>query len=99
MTIFKQIATSREWWKMSPDQSLFGFGVSSEKTLNTAMRTKDRRCAILYFASQTQAFVHLDRIDARNVKCTGSILPAVNGAMPAPTKPATTTRPPLGRVG
>ena len=70
MTIFKQIATSRPWWQRVPDQGLFASGVSSERTLNTAVRGVDSRWAMLYLASQCHVLVHLDKILTRSVKCT-----------------------------
>jgi hypothetical protein len=70
MTLFKQIATSRPWTQMVPDQSLFNSGVSSERTLNTALRTLDSTCAMLYLSSQCHVSVNVDRILTRNVKVT-----------------------------
>jgi hypothetical protein len=65
-----QIATSRPWTQMVPDQSLFSSGVSSERTLNTAMRTLDPTCAMLYLSSQCHIRVNVDRILTRRVKAT-----------------------------
>ena len=70
MTLFKKIATSRPWTQMVPDQSLFSSGVSSERTLNTAMRTLDSTCAMLYLSSQCHVRVNVDRILTRRVKAT-----------------------------
>lgn len=70
MTLFKKIATSRPWWQMIPDQGLFDSGVSSERTQNTAMRTQDSTCAMLYLSSQCHARINLDRILTRNVKAS-----------------------------
>lgn len=67
---YRQIATSRPWWQRVPDQGLFASGVSSERTLNTAVRGTDSRWAMLYLASQCHALVHIDKILARSVKCT-----------------------------
>jgi hypothetical protein len=70
MGVMKQIVTSRPWWRMISDQGLFNSGVSSERTLNAAMRTTDRTCAILYLASQCHVLVQLDRLATRRVKAT-----------------------------
>jgi hypothetical protein len=70
MGIYKQIACSRPWWQRVPDQGLFASGVSSERTLNTAVRGTDSTWAMLYFASQCHALVHIDKILRRNVKGT-----------------------------
>jgi len=70
MAIFKRIASSRPWTQMVPDQSLFASGVSSERTLNTALRTLDSTCAMLYLSSQCHVRVNVDRILTRRVKAT-----------------------------
>jgi hypothetical protein len=70
MTLFKKIATSRPWTQMVPDQSLFSSGISSERTLNTAVRTLDSSCAMLYLSSQCHVRVNVDRILTRRVKAT-----------------------------
>ncbi|UCC63069.1 MAG: DUF4038 domain-containing protein [Anaerolineae bacterium] len=70
MTQFKAIANSRPWWQMVPDQSLFASGVSSERTLNAALRAVDRTCALIYLSSQCHVLIYIDRIATRNVKAT-----------------------------
>ncbi len=70
MTIFKQVATSRPWWKMVPDQGLFASGVSCERTLNTALRATDSTCAMIYLSSQCHVLIHLDKILTRRVQVT-----------------------------
>ncbi len=70
MGIFRQIATSRPWWQRVPDQSLFASGVSSERTLNVAVRGPECTWAMAYLASQCHVLLHLDRILTRQVKVT-----------------------------
>ncbi len=70
MEVFRRIATSRRWWRMSPDQGLFASGVGSERTLNAALRSIDGDCAMLYLSSQCHVLVHLDKIMAREVRAT-----------------------------
>jgi len=70
MSQLRAIADSRPWWTMIPDQGLFAHGVGSDRTLNAARRTLDRRCAMLYVSTQTHVLVHIDRIAARHVKAT-----------------------------
>ena len=70
MRLFYQIATSRPWWQRVPDQGLFASGVSSERTLNTAVRGEDSTWAMLYLSSQCHVLVHLDKILTRRVRCT-----------------------------
>lgn len=70
MTIFKQIATSRPWWRRIPDQGIFASGVSSERTLNTAVVADDGSFAMVYLASQCHVLLHLDKIATKDVKVT-----------------------------
>ena len=70
MSIFKAVAISRPWWNMVPDQGLYASGVSSERTLNVALRSTDSTCAMLYLASQCHVLIHLDKILPREVKAT-----------------------------
>ncbi len=70
MSIFKTVATSRAWWNMVPDQGLYASGVSSERTLNVALRSTDSTCAMLYLASQCHVLIHLDKILTREVVVT-----------------------------
>lgn len=67
---FKTIATSRPWWQMFPDQSIFASGVSSERTLNAALRSIDGACAMIYLSSPCHVRLHLHKILTREVKAT-----------------------------
>ena len=66
----KQILTSRGWWDLLPDQSLFASGVGSDQTLNAAMRSGRGDHAIVYLASACKAVLHLDKIAGRRVRAT-----------------------------
>ena len=66
----KRILTALPWWDLVPDQSVFATGVSSERTLNTAMRAKDGSRVLVYLSTPTTVFLHLDKIEARNAKAT-----------------------------
>ncbi len=70
MTQFKSIATSRPWWNRVPDQGLFASGVSSERTLNAAVRSVDGNWALIYLSSQCHVLIHLDKIATREVQVT-----------------------------
>lgn len=70
MTCFKRIATCRPWWRRVPDQSLLASGVSSERTLNAAVRSVDSDWAIIYLSSQCHVLVELDKILTLRVKAT-----------------------------
>jgi hypothetical protein len=70
MTVFKNILQTRAWWQMIPDQGLFASGVSSERTLNAAVRTPDRTCALLYLSSPCHVLVQLDRIASHAARAT-----------------------------
>jgi hypothetical protein len=66
----KEIISAWPWWELIPDQSFYASGVSSERTLNTAMRSPKGDFAILYLSSQCRFFVHLHKILTKNVKAT-----------------------------
>ncbi len=70
MSIFKTIATAREWWKRVPDQGLFASGVSSERTLNAAARSPEGDWALVYLSSQCHVVLFLDKIQAPRVRVT-----------------------------
>jgi hypothetical protein len=55
---------------MVPDQGLFAAGVSCERTLNTALRSVDSDCALIYLSSQCHVLIHLDKILTRRVRAT-----------------------------
>jgi hypothetical protein len=79
MTIFKEIVTSRRWWDMIPDQTLIQSGVGSERNLNSAVRTPDRRSAMIYISQPCHFVVNIGKIPTRQVRATW-VNPA-NGAM------------------
>ncbi len=68
MGVFKQIVSSRPWWKRVPDQGFFASGVSSERTLNTAARSVEGDKALIYLSSPCNVLLHLDKIPTRQVK-------------------------------
>ncbi len=70
MGMLRQIIGHFPWWEMIPDQTLFNEGTSCGRTLNAAMRTPDRRLALLYLSSQCHAYVRVDRIAARKARAT-----------------------------
>jgi hypothetical protein len=70
VAIMKRVVTGLRWWDMVPDQSLFASGVSSEQTLNTAVRATDDSWALVYLASQTTVFLHLDKLGGPRVRAT-----------------------------
>jgi len=66
----KEIMSSLPWWEMAPDQGVFATGVSSERTLNTAMRSLSGDRVLIYLSSQCTVFVHLDKVAAAKAKAT-----------------------------
>ncbi|MBP7053180.1 MAG: DUF4038 domain-containing protein [Phycisphaerae bacterium] len=66
----KEIMASLPWWEFTPDQSVFDSGVSSEQTLNTAMRSTHGDRVLVYLSSQCTVFVHLDKIATARAKAT-----------------------------
>jgi hypothetical protein len=70
MGTLKEIMSALPWWDLVPDQSLFATGISSERTLNTAMRSKSSNLALVYLSSQTTVFIHMDKIMNRSVRAS-----------------------------
>ncbi len=70
MGLYRRIAGSRSWWQRVPDQGLINSGVSSERTLNTAVRGVDSAWGMVYLASQCSVQINLDKILNPRVKCT-----------------------------
>ncbi|MBE0697046.1 MAG: hypothetical protein IH586_08995 [Anaerolineaceae bacterium] len=70
MGLHRRIATSRAWWERVPDQGLFNSGISSERTLNSAVRGEDSTWAMIYLSSQCHVQINLDKILTPKVQCT-----------------------------
>ena len=66
----KEILSALNWWELVPDQSVFATGISSERTLNTAMRSVSGGRVLVYLSSQCTVFLHLDKIASREVRAT-----------------------------
>ena len=62
MGILRKILTSRQWWKLVPDPSVFVLGAGSDKTLNVAARSTEGDCIIVYLSSRTTVTIDLGRI-------------------------------------
>ncbi len=70
MGIYKDIATSRDWWERVPDQGMFASGVSSERTLNAAVRSPQGDWAMIYLSSQCHVQIHMDKLQTRHAQIT-----------------------------
>ena len=57
-----------KWWDMVPDQGLFLSGVSCERTLNTALRSKSGDRALIYLSSQCRVVINLEKFKVRQVR-------------------------------
>jgi Protein of unknown function (DUF4038)/Putative collagen-binding domain of a collagenase len=68
--LMKRIVTSLPWPDLVPDQGVFATGIGSERSLNAAMRSSDGKRVLVYLASPTTVFLHLDKIEAKNAKAT-----------------------------
>ncbi len=68
--LMRRILSGLRWWELIPDQGVFATGVSSERTLNTAMRSADGARVLIYLSSQCTVFVHMDKIATRNCTAT-----------------------------
>jgi hypothetical protein len=70
MSLLKSIAASRPWWQMVPDQGVFESGVSSERSLNAALRSTDGQCVMAYLSTHCHALIRVDKIEARQARAT-----------------------------
>jgi hypothetical protein len=66
----KEIVSALPWWEAVPNQTLFASGVSSERTLNAAIRSVKGGWALIYLSSQCRVFIHLDKILTKSVRAT-----------------------------
>ncbi|RPJ63060.1 MAG: DUF4038 domain-containing protein [Acidobacteria bacterium] len=66
--MMRKILGRLNWWEMVPDQGLFLSGVSSERTLNTALRARKGDRALIYLSSQCHVFVNLEKLRVKQVK-------------------------------
>jgi len=82
----KEILTARRWWELVPDQSVYASGISSERTLNTALRSPQSDFAILYLSSPCRFFVQTSKFLTKSVKATW-INPATGEKKDAGTYP------------
>jgi hypothetical protein len=64
MGILKRIFTAREWWKLTPDPSVFAMGGGGEEVLNVAARSADGDSVIAYLSHSTTVSLNMSRITA-----------------------------------
>lgn len=64
----REIISGQRWWDMVPDQSIFVQGISSERTLNAAMRTRNCDCMFLYISSQCTVWICLGKMNGKQCK-------------------------------
>jgi len=70
MGLFRKIATSRPWWRMIPDQTVFDQGVGSGRTLNAARRAADGSCIMAYLSGQCHVRLNLGKVLTTDVRFT-----------------------------
>jgi len=68
MGVLKAIFTAREWWKYTPDPSLFALGAGGDESLNVAARSSDGDGAIVYLSHPTTVSLNMHRIAAARVR-------------------------------
>jgi hypothetical protein len=59
-----RVFRSIEWWRLSPDLSLFASGVGGGRTRNAAMRSAAGDLALVYLSSQAPVELNLSRLPA-----------------------------------
>ncbi len=64
MGVLKTIFTSREWWELVPDQSVFSTSAGEGKTLNAAARSEDGGTVIVYLSSPAGVTINMSRLTA-----------------------------------
>ena len=62
MGILKKVLTSRQWWKLVPDQSIFAAGASGDDTLNAAAGSIDGDSIVIYLSSGSTVSIQLGKI-------------------------------------
>jgi hypothetical protein len=62
--IMKNLITSKEWWKLIPDQSVITSGAGSPPTINVASRSSDRDFAFIYFSTNTTVTIDMSKVNA-----------------------------------
>lgn len=80
--LIRQILKDVAWWDMVPDQGIILSGISSEQTLNTALRAKTGDKALVYLASSCHVLINFEKFQVRKVQATW-INPATNERQPA----------------
>jgi hypothetical protein len=68
--LMRRLLGDLPWWSLIPDQGVFASGIGSERTLNAAMRSADGTRVLVYLASPTTVFLHLDKIEAKSARAT-----------------------------
>jgi Protein of unknown function (DUF4038)/Putative collagen-binding domain of a collagenase len=92
MTIYKNLLTSRQWWKFVPDQSIFASGAGSDDTLNAAARSTDGDSIIVYLSSPSTISINMDKITASGTVSAHWFDPASGLQAPIGTYPNTGTQ-------
>jgi hypothetical protein len=64
MGVLKQIFTAREWWKLTPDQSVFALGAGGDKLLNVAACSSDGDSVLVYLSNPTTVSIDMNKITA-----------------------------------
>jgi hypothetical protein len=104
MSVVKKILTSRRWWTLAPDQSVFASGLDNpstlnfacgmrpSNTLNAAARSVEGNCLMIYLSSPSTVSIYMDKITAGNrVKATW-VNPQTGAETPAGEFPNTGTQ-------
>jgi hypothetical protein len=89
MGILRKILSSRQWWKLAPDPSVFVLGANSDKTLNVAARSTNGDSIIVYLSSRTTVTIDLSRITASKTVRATWVNPETGEETPAGEFPQT----------
>jgi Protein of unknown function (DUF4038)/Putative collagen-binding domain of a collagenase len=64
MGVLKQMLTARNWWKHTPDQSVFALGAGGDKVLNAAACSSDGDSVIVYLSNPTTVSIDMSKVTA-----------------------------------
>jgi hypothetical protein len=93
MGILKQVLSTRTWWTLAPDQSVFALGAGSDKDLNAAAASTNGDWAILYLSARNPVTVDFGKIKTSRSVLATWINPETGEATVAGVFPNDTLRP------
>jgi len=100
VSIARKIFSSRRWWTLSPDQSVFAAGLQQKSTLNfvsgissmadlnAAARSAEGDCIFIYISGPGEISVHMDKITSTPEVRATWVNPLTGAETPGGTYPS-----------